>query len=134
MSKRGPKPKATGGAALVDRIFDRVVVDPATGCANWQGAKDCNGYAVMWLHGLGCMKVSRVVLMLRGYSLTRRRFALHACDNPLCVSPAHLSVGSAADNAADRDRKGRHPHVVAHRARMAEIEDFFDDPQAGPAS
>jgi hypothetical protein len=32
----------------------------------------------------------------------------HHCDNPSCARPGHLFVGTQADNAADRERKGRH--------------------------
>jgi hypothetical protein len=39
---------------------------------------------------------------------------LHACDNPACVRPAHLSVGTTLDNVADRQAKGR----TAHGERM----------------
>lgn len=39
---------------------------------------------------------------------------LHSCDVPCCVNPAHLRLGTRADNAADAKRRGRAMHGETH--------------------
>lgn len=57
----------------------------------------------------------------------------HQCDNPCCVNPAHLFLGTAKDNAQDRDRKGRanrrfgnrHPFCKITDQQVKEIKSLF---------
>ena len=49
-------------------------------------------------------------------SIPNGLWVLHSCDNPRCVNPSHLFLGTPLDNAKDRDDKGRNnaPKGIAH--------------------
>lgn len=58
--------------------------------------------------GRGTTTAARRILGdLRGRELEATEQALHRCDNPLCVRPGHLYVGSAKDNSMDARDRGR---------------------------
>lgn len=49
------------------------------------------------------------------------RDVMHACDNPRCVNPEHLSLGSRAENMQDAKRKGRNARRETHgRSKLTE--------------
>jgi hypothetical protein len=83
------------------------------GCWPWTGGKDQDGYGIFWD---GTYKASGRGNDVRATRWTYEQFIgplpkglqiLHSCDNPPCVNPAHLSVGTCAQNMAEREDRGR---------------------------
>ena len=79
---------------------------PQGECWLWTGSTIKAGYGSIKCDGK-IRKAHRVALMLAGVTVPATSFVLHACDNPSCVNPAHLKLGSHADNMADMVAKGR---------------------------
>lgn len=52
-------------------------------------------------------RAHRVAWELSGHSISSTDLLLHECDNPTCVNPAHLRIGSQHDNMQERWRKER---------------------------
>lgn len=76
------------------------------GCAEWRGAKGRKGYGVLNLDGIS-VKAHRVAYIVAKGSIPEGAHVLHKCDNPSCVNPSHLMLGSNTDNIADKVAKDR---------------------------
>lgn len=111
--------------ALVDRSGGPEACHPFTGKARGKG-----GYGIFWLEpGKGTV-ASKLALEIRlGRDLLPGEVTRHgdACTTRLCCNGAHLSVGTQADNIADRDRLGRtqkggrHYNAALNEAKVAVI-------------
>lgn len=77
------------------------------GCHPWTGSCDADGYGLFNADRRTYRATRWILGRERGRPLTKDEWALHHCDNPPCVNLAHLYVGDATQNAADRERRGR---------------------------
>ena len=86
---------------------------PAAGpheCWPWMAAR-VRGYGAISVPGSRIRQAHVVAWELHhGQSLPAGMVVRHRCDNPPCTNPAHLIVGTHADNVADRMERGRDPH------------------------
>src|SRR5262249_18430785 len=90
--------------------FDRYVDRTAgpEGCHPWTGLRDPDGYGIFHGGKGSTRRPHRWILgHSRGAALRRDELALHHCDNPPCVNPAHLYVGDAKQNMQDKIDRGR---------------------------
>jgi hypothetical protein len=79
-------------------------------CWPWTGGKQGKGYGQFYRRkGVpeGAHRFSWE--LANGRPIPLGRMVMHSCDNPPCVNPAHLSVGTCADNNRDKTAKGRNP-------------------------
>lgn len=104
-AKHIPKPKIDYSIPLEDRIYKRVLVTEA-GCWEWQGAKNNKGYGQVGYQG-------KIILAHRAsWKVTHGSFpdgmlVRHQCDNPPCINPGHLEVGTYKDNMQDAIKRNR---------------------------
>jgi hypothetical protein len=94
---------------LSERFWAKVNRSTPERCWLWTGAVNEHGYGVLHPEGRRSgptIKAHRLSLALSGVAVDGY-VVRHSCDNPPCVNPAHLSIGTMAQNAADMVQRGR---------------------------
>ena len=120
--RQKPKP-------LADRFWPKVDVRGPDECWPWRNSCDQAGYGMVHTKNSGrspkkgdgthVERAHRVAFKLAGGVIPKGLILCHSCYNPPCCNPAHLFAGTYADNAHDRDRKGR--AAIGGRAGNAKL-------------
>jgi len=92
----------------IDNFWSKVI--KMDGCWLWKAAHCRDGYGLysIKINGIGKQyKAHRFVKLIQGESIPPGYVVLHSCDNPGCVNPDHLRIGTVQENNLDKLAKNR---------------------------
>lgn len=109
-------------------VFENYIPVPESGCWLWLGAWQGCGYGHA-SRNYGNRAAQRLMYEHLAGPIPEGMLLCHKCDTPPCVNPDHMFLGTDADNAADKSRKGRAGGFKLTREQVAVIAASTEDPR-----
>lgn len=96
---------------LLNRILNSIEVEGDNSCWIWIKSRNNKGYGQIGVFGK-TMSAHRLCYALVFGTFPKKLHVCHICDNPACINPFHLFLGTQSDNLKDAFRKGKmHPPI-----------------------
>lgn len=95
-------------------------VDKSGDCWNWTAFKS-KGYGYIMCGWKNPVRAHRFSWVLHNGDIPDGMFVCHKCDNPSCVRPDHLFLGTPADNVIDMVQKGRNVSCPGPKNGVAKL-------------
>lgn len=99
---------------IIDKFYSRIEFRDNSDCWWWTGPKTPSGYGCFAPKHKVMYSTHRLAWEINKGPIPTGMHICHICDNPPCVNPDHLFIGTNQDNVNDRVAKGRQQRGQSH--------------------
>lgn len=105
-------------------FFKNFIKKSKSECWPWIGCKNKKGYGVFRMFARGIQAHRASWWIHKGEKVPDHLLACHTCDNPSCVNPDHIFIGTNKDNMRDMVEKGRKPRPLGELSHNSKLKEF----------